>query len=78
MALVKKFTQSALLLGVSLRTPMYRALYLLILAATLIGSRSYVESTPKQYLEGDHPSNYARIFREPIPSDVTVVSRHFA
>jgi len=53
---------------------MNRALSLIILAITLVGCRSYVESTPRQYLEGDHPANYARIFRESIPSDVTVVN----
>lgn len=55
-------------------TRMYRALCLPILAAALAGCRSYVESTPRHYLEGDPPADYARIFRERIPSDVTVVN----
>ena len=53
---------------------MYRALSLLMLASGLAGCRSYVESTPSKLLEGDHPANYARVFREPVPSDVTVVN----
>src|SRR5436309_3608732 len=53
---------------------MYRALSLLILAAAFAGCRSYVESTPSKILEGNDPANYARIFREPVPSDVTVVN----
>src|SRR5258708_5070374 len=51
-----------------------RTLRLVILAVTLVGCRSYVESIPRQYLEGNHPVNYARIFREPTPSNVTVVN----
>ncbi|MBC8095060.1 MAG: hypothetical protein H7Y43_04540 [Akkermansiaceae bacterium] len=38
------------------------------------GCRSYVDSTPAQLREGDHLANYRRIFREPIPSHVTVVN----
>ena len=53
---------------------MYRALSLLILAAALTGCRSYVESTPAKVLEGDNAGNYARVFREPLPADVTVVN----
>ena len=52
----------------------YRALSLLMLATGLAGCRSYVESTPSRLLEGDHPANYARVFREPVPSGVTVVN----
>src|SRR5688500_15381206 len=52
----------------------YRALSLLMFATALTGCRCYVESTPSKLLEGDHPANYARIFREPVPSDVTVVN----
>jgi hypothetical protein len=46
---------------------------LLILAATLTGCNSYVQSTPRQVLEGDDAANYARVFREPVPEDVAVV-----
>ncbi len=53
---------------------MYRALLLLMFAAALVGCRSYVESTPSKLVEGDHPANYTRVFREPISSDVTVVN----
>lgn len=53
---------------------MYRALTLLMLTAVLAGCRPYVESTPSKVLEGDDPANYARVFREPLPSDVTVVN----
>lgn len=54
---------------------MYPALSLLILsAAVLAGCRSYVESTPSKVLEGDDPANYVRVFREPLPADVTVVN----
>ena len=51
-----------------------RALSLLMLATGLAGCRCYVESTPSRLLEGDHPANYARVFREPVPSGVTVVN----
>jgi hypothetical protein len=53
---------------------MYRTLSLVILAAVLAGCRSYVESTPSKVLEGDDAANYARVFREPLPADVTVVN----
>jgi hypothetical protein len=53
---------------------MYRALSLLILAATVAGCMSYVESTPSKVLEGDDPANYARVFREPLPTGATVVN----
>src|SRR5690349_16526336 len=53
---------------------MYRALSLLILATAVAGCRSYVESTPTKVLEGDNAANYARVFREPLPADVTVVN----
>src|ERR1043166_636756 len=53
---------------------MYRALSLMVLASMLAGCRSYVESTPSKLVEGDHPVNYARVFRETVPSDVTVVN----
>src|SRR5687768_1237878 len=53
---------------------MYRTLSLMILAAVLAGCRSYVESTPSKLLEGDDAANYARVFREPVPADVTVVN----
>ena len=53
---------------------MYRALSLLILAAAFAGCRSYVESTPSKVLEDDDPANYTQVFREPLPSDVTVVN----
>jgi hypothetical protein len=53
---------------------MYRALSLLILAAAFAGCRSYVESTPAKVLEGSDPANYARVFREPLPSDLTIVN----
>jgi hypothetical protein len=53
---------------------MYRTLSLLMLATALAGCRSYVESTPSRLLEGDHPANYTRVFREPVPSGVTVVN----
>ena len=45
-----------------------------MVAAALAGCRSYVESTPSKVLEGDDPANYTRVFREPLPSDVTVVN----
>jgi hypothetical protein len=45
-----------------------------MLTTVLVGCRSYVESTPSKVLEGDDPKNYARVFREPLPSDVTVVN----
>ena len=51
----------------------YRASCLLTVAA-LLGCHSYVESTPRQYLEGDHAANYGRIFHEPVPSNVTLVN----
>jgi len=53
---------------------MYRALTLLMFAAALGGCRFYVESTPSKLVEDDHPANYARVFRGPIPPDVTVVN----
>ena len=53
---------------------MYRTLFLLMLAAALAGCRSYVESTPSKLVEGDHLANYSRVFRELIPSDVTVIN----
>ena len=53
---------------------MHRILSLMILAAVLAGCRSYVESTPSKVLEGDDQANYARVFREPVPADVTVVN----
>jgi hypothetical protein len=53
---------------------MYRALSLLILSIAFVGCRSYVQSTPSQVLEGDDPANYKRVFREPLPADVTVVN----
>src|SRR5688572_703509 len=53
---------------------MYRALSLLILVAAFAGCKSYSESTPAKVLEDDHPANYTRVFREPVPSDVTVVN----
>ncbi|HYG34385.1 MAG TPA: hypothetical protein VEC99_06350 [Clostridia bacterium] len=53
---------------------MNRALSLLMLAALLTGCRSYVESTPFKVLEGDNLGNYARVFREPVPPDVTIVN----
>ncbi len=52
----------------------YRTLPLLMLAAGLAGCRSYVESTASQVLEGDNRETYVRVFREPLPSDVTVVN----
>src|SRR5687767_12379774 len=51
---------------------MYRALSLLILVAAFAGCKSYSESTPAKVLEDDLPANYTRVFREPVPSDVTV------
>ncbi len=53
---------------------MYRALSLLILATAFAGCRSYVESTPSKVWEENNPANYTRVFREPLPSDVTVVN----
>jgi hypothetical protein len=53
---------------------MYRVLFLLSVTFALAGCRSYVKSTPRHFSEGDHPANYKKIFREPIPSDVTVVN----
>jgi len=53
---------------------MYCALSLLMPATAFVGCRSYVESTPSKVLEGDNPENYARVFREPVSSDVTVVN----
>ncbi|MCI0748886.1 MAG: hypothetical protein L0Y58_26060 [Verrucomicrobia subdivision 3 bacterium] len=53
---------------------MYCALSLLMVAAVLAGCHSYVESTPRRLVEGDHSANYVRVFREPIPSEVTVVN----
>lgn len=49
------------------------AMLLLIVAVIISGCSSYAQSTPRQVLEGDDPANYARIFREPVPKDVTVV-----
>ncbi len=47
---------------------------LFALMITLSGCRSYTESTPRQYLEGDHASNYRRVFKEEVPRDVTVLN----
>jgi len=52
----------------------YRELSSLMLAAALTGCRSHVESTPSKALEGDNAANYAQVFREPVPSDVTVLN----
>ena len=53
---------------------MKRTLALFVTSAVLVGCRSYIESTPRQLLEGDHAANYARIFRSPTPANVTVVN----
>lgn len=53
---------------------MHRAPACLALVVALTGCRAYVESTPRQVSEDDHPANYSRIFREPVPGDVTVVN----
>jgi hypothetical protein len=53
---------------------MYRAMTLLMFAAALAGCQSYVESTPSKLLEGNNPANYARVFGEPVPSDVTIMN----
>lgn len=45
---------------------------LLSLITFLGGCRTYTESTPRQYLEGDDPGNYRRVFKEDTPPDVTV------
>ena len=45
-----------------------------MLAAALTGCRAYVESTPSKVLEDDNAANYTRVFREPLPTDVTVVN----
>ena len=51
-----------------------RTLTLLMLASLLVGCRSYVESTPTEFGEGNHVANYGRIFKTSIPSNVTVVN----
>ena len=53
---------------------MYRTLSLLLLVVVLAGCRSYVESTPSKILEGDTPGNYARVLREAVPTNVTIVN----
>jgi len=47
---------------------------LAILLVLFTGCRSYTESTPHEYIEGDNPSNYRRVFKEEKPKDVTVVN----
>jgi hypothetical protein len=46
---------------------------LLALTVVLSGCQSYTASTPRQVFEGNNPENYVRIFREPVPADVTIV-----
>jgi hypothetical protein len=38
------------------------------------GCRSYTQSTPSEYFEGDNGANYQRIFKTTVPADVTVVN----
>jgi hypothetical protein len=45
-----------------------------MLAVVLAGCRSYVESTTSKVLEGDNPENYARVFREPVLTNVSIVN----
>jgi hypothetical protein len=47
---------------------------LLTLAVALVACRSYTESTPRQFLEGDHAANYARVFGRDPPMGVTVLN----
>ena len=53
---------------------MCRARFVLTLAILLAGCRSYVNSTPSRLVEGDHAANYGQIFRQPIPTDVTIIN----
>jgi hypothetical protein len=47
---------------------------LAILLVLFTGCRSYTQSTPREYFEGDNASNYRRVFKEEKPKDVTVVN----
>src|SRR5438874_2319758 len=38
------------------------------------GCQHYADSTPRRYLEADHDANYRRVFRSPVPEDVTIVN----
>lgn len=40
----------------------------------LVGCHNYANSTPSKVLEGDNSANYGRIFRKPLPADVTVLN----
>lgn len=44
------------------------------LVAAVVGCRTYVESTPRELLEGDNEANYRRVFRDSVPQDVVVVN----
>jgi hypothetical protein len=37
------------------------------------GCQHYADSTPRQYFEGDNEANYQRVFRSPVPQNVTVI-----
>ncbi|MGC4072925.1 MAG: hypothetical protein QM760_10455 [Nibricoccus sp.] len=50
----------------------FGALTLLLIG--LSGCRSYTESTPSKTFEGDPAANYQRVFKEPVPPDVTVIN----
>lgn len=46
----------------------------LAVALLLSGCRTYTQSTPRDYFEGDHAANYSRIFGGAVPSEVTVLN----
>lgn len=53
------------------------ALAMVTLMAALLsgpGCRSYSGSTPSQVHEGDHTANYQRVFRAPVPTEVSVIN----
>ena len=57
-------------------SPVQSHLKILIVGVLVLlgGCRSYTESTPREFFEGDHAANYQRIFDSALPADVTVVN----